>query len=237
MKRLPSWTRTPPWFLRRRVCRLPRRLLPRRLNRYPSLYISPYYRKLIQDGTATEQEREQLRAKAIEAFELGLRRAEDRETRFTLASLYEQAKQNEQALAHYKQLQKFLSWDDSIATKSYRERLKAAFTRLGHPELAEKETVKLAEISRKEAEERKKQEEQKRAEEEAKKKAAKKDDKAAGSAEVNIKPGEPSPPIKLDSGSATPISPQKTESKSGEKAPAGGSTSATQQKQDGSAKR
>jgi parvulin-like peptidyl-prolyl isomerase len=186
---------------------------------------------------ATEQEREQLRAKAIEAFELGLRRAEDRETRFTLASLYEQAKQNEQALAHYKQLQKFLSWDDSIATKSYRERLKAAFTRLGHPELAEKETVKLAEISRKEAEERKKQEEQKRAEEEAKKKAAKKDDKAAGSAEVNIKPGEPSPPIKLDSGSATPISPQKTESKSGEKAPAGGSTSATQQKQDGSAKR
>ncbi len=107
------------------------------------------------------------RKEVIGYYEAGLKGSEDQQIRLTLAQLYRDDKNDAKALEHYQKLQRMLSWDDSTGAKATHMQLEKAFKELGHPDLAEKETKKIAlltEQEKKEAEERKRQaEEQKKA--------------------------------------------------------------------------
>lgn len=79
----------------------------------------------------TEQERNALRAEIIEAYEDALNNHEDRETRFTLARLYQEGGQKDKALGEYQEILRLLRWDDSPDARFACERLVTAFKQLG----------------------------------------------------------------------------------------------------------
>ncbi len=132
--------------------------------------------------------RDKLRPDVIKYYELALKHSEDQPTRLTLAKLYRDAKKNDDALRHYKTLARMLKWDDSTESKFTHMQLEKAFKDLGHPELAEKETVRIAQLT---VEEKKKADELKKQQEETKKKAeeVKKKADAAKSKPAVAKPG------------------------------------------------
>jgi parvulin-like peptidyl-prolyl isomerase len=130
-------------------------------------------------------EKDKLRKEVIGYYEAALKGSEDQPTRLALAQLYRDAKDNEAALRHYTKLQRILGYDNSTQDKSTHLQLEKAFKELGHPELAEKETKKIALLTiqeMKEAAERKKQAD------DAKKAAADKG-KPGTSLPINLTPG------------------------------------------------
>ena len=129
-----------------------------------------------------------VRDEVIGYYETALKHGEDQQTRLTLAQLYRDAKKNDDALRHYSTLARLLKWDDSAQTKYTHMQLEKAFKDLGKPELAEKETVRIAQLT---VEEKKKAEEMKKQQEEAKKKAV--EDKNKKAAERSAKPAIAAP--------------------------------------------
>ncbi len=131
-------------------------------------------------------EKDKLRKEVIGYYEAALKHAEDQPTRLALAQLYRDAKDNETALRHYTKLQRILGYDDSTQDKSTHQQLEKAFKELGHPELAAKETKKIALLTiqeMKEAAERKKQAD------DAKKAADATKGKAPTGTPINLSPG------------------------------------------------
>lgn len=130
----------------------------------------------------TQAERDKLRAEIIKYLELGLKWTEDQNSRFMLARIYEEAKQNDKALEHYKTISKHLEYEVPPTNKFAHEQLQSAFKRLNQPELATKEAKVIAEITAREQKER--EEERKRAAEE--KKTLSENAKPGGSATVSV---------------------------------------------------
>ncbi len=95
---------------------------------------------------ADPAEREKLRNEVIQYYEAALRRAEDREVRFTLARLYQEKKDTSRALEQYQMIGKFLFDQQDQQALTTRQRLKQGFTELGRKDLADAETAKIAEI-------------------------------------------------------------------------------------------
>jgi len=101
-------------------------------------------------------DKDKLRAEVIAAYEGALKRSEDQATRFRLASLYQEAKQNDKALDQYQKIKKFSAWDDSGPnTKSTHIQLESGFKQLGRADLAAEETKKIAELTAQEEKQRK----------------------------------------------------------------------------------
>lgn len=153
-------------------------------------------------------DRDKLRAEVISAYEAALKRSEDQATRFRLATLYKEAKQNDKALDQYQKVKKFSAWDDSGAgTKFTHMQLQQGFKDLGRADLASEEAAKIAELSA--AEEKKKKEDAVAAA------AAKAQEKSAPSTgSINLSPGK--------GVSVTPPAPASSGDNSKESAPTGG---------------
>jgi len=112
----------------------------------------------------TPKEREALRKEIIELYNAGLASTEDQNVRFTLARLYQENKQTDEALAQYNMIKRLLSWDDSPMTIGAHRQLETAFKTLGKKDLAAQEAKKIAEL---EAKQKKEEEEWRKAEAEA----------------------------------------------------------------------
>jgi parvulin-like peptidyl-prolyl isomerase len=99
-------------------------------------------------------DRNALRSETIAAYETALARGEDREVRFALAQLYQDAKQDDKALQHYERILTLLKLgDDTSADKSAYERLQKAFGQLHKPDLVAEATARIDTIVVKEEKE------------------------------------------------------------------------------------
>jgi hypothetical protein len=130
-------------------------------------------------------DKDKLRSEVIAAYEGALKRIEDQATRFRLATLYQEAKQNDKALDQYQKIKKFSAWDDSGPnTKMTHMQLQAGFKQIGRADLAEEEAKKVTELSI--------QEEKQRKEAAAAAAAAAKTDKSGAASTtggINVAPG------------------------------------------------
>ncbi len=129
-------------------------------------------------------DKDKLRTEVIAAYEGALKRSEDQATRFRLAALYQEAKQNDKALDQYQKIKKFSAWDDSGPnTKMTHVQLERGFKEIGRADLAAEETKKIAELTV--------LEEKQRREAAAAEAAAKKDKSGAANTTgtINVPPG------------------------------------------------
>jgi len=94
-----------------------------------------------------EQQRASLRNELVQAYERGLSGGEDREARFRLARLYQEAKEPAKALRHYDYIARLLRWDDSETARFDHEQLQRAYEQLGQPEKAAEHKQKAAELA------------------------------------------------------------------------------------------
>jgi tetratricopeptide (TPR) repeat protein len=188
---------------------------------------------------ADSPERIKLRDQAISYFQAAVSRGGDENTQFTLARLYQEAKQNDKALDIYKDIEAQLNFDPEDTSKRFSwQNLAVAYKQLNNSELATKAEAKFKELEEKQKLADEKAEKERKEQEAAAAKAKAELDKKAKEDAAKAKAGTPgTPPAPGASGTSAPgatappaggappagaASPAKPDAGAGKPAPSGG---------------